>query len=141
MAERLVHVEAETLIDKLNNLDSKHRSSRCRHLIQDGERATLLQKGPSGDKWAEVAEALVNTVANRLGNVNGEKLLARLSDVRAKTLVAVLADTITDVQKRHFVTKSVTLKQKRFSTRWLAYKKRCKPKNLFLYTSFMVVQP
>ena len=44
-------------------------------------------KGTSGGKGAEDAEALVNTVANRLANVNGEKLLARLSDLRAKTLV------------------------------------------------------
>ena len=36
------------------------------------------------------AEVLVNTVANSLANVNGEKLLARLSAVSAKVLVAVL---------------------------------------------------
>ena len=35
------------------------------------------------------AEAPVNTVVKRLANVNGETLLPRLSDVRAKTLVAV----------------------------------------------------
>ena len=42
-------------------------------------------------------EALVNTVANRLANVNRETLLARLSDVRVKTLMAVLNYTITVV--------------------------------------------
>ena len=36
------------------------------------------------------AEVLVNTVANSLANVNGEKLSARLSAVSAKVLKTVL---------------------------------------------------
>ncbi len=78
-------------------------------------------------------------MANSLANVNGEKLLARLCDVRAKVLVAVLADKITDVQKET-LSHWVMLRQKLLSTCWVAYNKRCKPKKLFLYTRLLGVQ-
>lgn len=76
-----------------------------------------------------------------LADVKDETLGARLSDVRAKGLVTVMADTIADVQKRQIVTHWVMLTQKRLSTRWLAYNKRCKPTNFFLDTRVMGVQP
>ena len=44
------------------------------------------------------SEARVNTLANRLPNVNRETLLARLSNAKSKTLMAVLSDIITELQ-------------------------------------------
>lgn len=65
------------------------------------------------------AEPLVNTVADTVTDIEAETLGARLSDVRARVVVAVLGETLADMERQtlHYTLGNMEGNEK--STRWL----------------------